>query len=480
MKEIELLKGKLLARTQKIQKAKETLLDFTTFTFPKYQVSKFHSWLGADLDEFIFGHVSRMMLFAPPQHGKSELSTRRTPAYLLGLDPTLKIAVVCYNSTVARGFSKNVQDIILSDEYRALFPDTIIKGAKGKEAEEELKKVGRQLEKNSYIFETTAGGYLISVGVGGALTSKTVDVLIMDDLYKGPTDAYSPVFRDRVVKFYNTVAETRLHNNSKQLILFTRWHEEDLAGVLLKKEPELWKVAKYEIIKRTQSSARDTREIGEALWEERHSKEKALRWQKNDPDGFEALGMQDPKPVQGLLYNRQFKTYNTLPDGDILNITDTADKGKDYLASVSYIKSGKFAYIVDLVYTQEPMDKTLDMVANLINDYKHKEMYIESNNGGSGFARELKSKFKNYVRVNEYTQTKNKEARVLSNSVAVNDCIIFPQGWESKYPEVYKHLTTFLRDFKLNEHDDIEDVLTAIVETERRELRVGDRNLFGL
>ncbi len=115
-----------------------------------------------------------------------------------------------------------MQDIIISDEYRALFPDTIIKGVKGKEAEDKLKKSGRQLEKNSYIFETTEGGYLISVGIGGALTSKTVDILIMDDLYKGPMDAYSPIFRQRVVDFYNSVAETRLHNKSKQLILYTR------------------------------------------------------------------------------------------------------------------------------------------------------------------------------------------------------------------------------------------------------------------
>lgn len=471
------LKERLIQRVKEIREAKQDLIHFTKFTFPKYQVSNFHEWLGADLQEFI-ETGNRMMLFAPPQHGKSELSTRRLPAFLLGLDPTLKIAIVCYNSTVARGFSKNVQDIIISDEYRALFPDTIIKGVKGKDAEEKLKKTGRQLEKNSYIFETTEGGYLISVGVGGALTSKTVDILIMDDLYKGPMDAYSPIFRQRVVDFYNTVAETRLHNRSKQLILFTRWHMEDLAGILLEKEPELWQVAKYEIIKRTQASKRDTREIGEALWEERHSKEKTLRWQKNDPEGFEALGMQDPKPVKGLLYPKPFKTYkpSELPSGPIINKTDTADKGMDYLASVSYIESGRFKYVIDLVYTQEPMEITLGMTAELINRYKHAELYIEANNGGRGFARELKPLLNNgYIRINEYTQTENKEARIISNSVAVNDCIIFPEGWESKYPEVYKHLTTFMRDFKANEHDDIEDVLTSIVETERRELRVGSQ-----
>ncbi len=244
---------------------------------------------------------------------------------------------------------------------------------------------------------------------------------------------------------------------------------EDLAGVLLEKEKELWNVSKYEIIKRTQSSERDTREIGEALWEERHSKQKSERWRKNDPEGFEALGMQDPKPVKGLLYNKPFKTYkpNELPSGTILNYTDTADTGTDYLASVSYVDSGKFKYIVDMVYSQEPMELTLKMVAELLDSQRHLECTVESNNGGRGFARELRKEIKNYTRITDFTQTSNKEARILSNSTAVNDCIIFPEGWESKYPEVYKHLTTYMRDFKANAHDDIEDCLTSIVEKDR-------------
>jgi predicted phage terminase large subunit-like protein len=474
------LREKLKSRINKIKAAQESLLDFTTYTFPKYEVSDFHNWITKDLDEFVFGDCNKMMLFAPPQHGKSELSSRRLPALLLGLNPSLKIAMVCYNATVARGFNKNVQDIILSDEYRSLFPRTVIKGVTEQEGIDELKKAGRQLEKNSYMFETTAGGYFISVGVGGGLTSKTVDVLIMDDLYKGAMDAYSPVFRKRVVEFYNTVAETRLHNKSKQLILYTRWHEEDLAGVLLEKESELWKVLKYEILKRNEYSPRDTRKLGEALWENRHSKEKSLRWMKNDPVSFEALGMQDPKPNKGLLYPNQFKTYTKLPQGLIENYTDTADKGNDYLASVSYIKSGDFYYIVDMIYTQKAMEETLEMVSEMFNRLPHHCAVIESNNGGRGFAREIRQKLTKRFLIEDFTQTQNKEARILSNSVAVNDKVIFPDGWESKYPDVYKSLTRFMRDIRANEHDDIEDVLTAIIERGNRIKAKAIQNPFAL
>lgn len=206
-----------------IKESRKGLLNFTVETKKDYIASEFHKNLASDLDEFIFNEeVTKKMVFAPPQHGKSELSTRRLPSMLLGINPKLKIAVICYNSTIARGFNKDVQDIIISNEYRALYPNTVINGVQEFEAKKKLKEKGRQLEKNSYMFETTEGGYLISTGIGGTLTGKKIDILILDDLYKGEMDAYSPIFRKRVVGFYDSVANTRLHNGSKQLILYTR------------------------------------------------------------------------------------------------------------------------------------------------------------------------------------------------------------------------------------------------------------------
>lgn len=100
-------------------------------------------------------------------------------------------------------------------------------------------------------------GSVKTVGVGGALTGEPVDVLIMDDIYKDAKTAWSPVVRESVSDWYDTVAETRLHNESQQLMVFTRWHEDDLAGQLLrtqgvydaKENPDGWVVCVYKAIK---------------------------------------------------------------------------------------------------------------------------------------------------------------------------------------------------------------------------------------
>lgn len=466
-------------RETEINSARDSLLGFTVETKKDYITSEFHKNISSDIDEFIFGSTSKMMIFAPPQHGKSELSTRRLPAMLLGRDPKLRIAVICYNSTIARGFNKNVQDIIMDDNYRCLYPDTIISGAKHPKSVKKLKEKGRQLEKNSYMFETTEGGYLISTGVNGSLTSKSVDILIMDDLYKGKMDAYSPIFRQRVLDFYNSVAETRLHNNSKQLILYTRWHEEDLAGVLLEKERELWYVSKYEAIKETNDNPKDKREEGEALWPEMHSEEKLLRVKKNDRDTFEALMQQNPRPLEGLLYTT-FKTYKKLPEyGEMKNYTDTADKGEDYLASVNYMDDGEYYYITDALYTQKPMEETEELVPEMINRQNVGIARIESNNGGRGFGRNvmraLEENYDNtYTAIDMFTQTENKEARILTNATNVQKFILWPEGWQDKFPEIHKSMVRFLKQIKANSHDDIQDVLTGIVQEKNEKLIIYD------
>lgn len=463
-----------------IKDSRKGLLNFTVETKKDYIASEFHKNLASDLDEFIFNkEVTKKMVFAPPQHGKSELSTRRLPAMLLGINPKLKIAVICYNSTIARGFNKDVQDIIISNEYRALYPNTIINGVQEFEAKKKLKEKGRQLEKNSYMFETVDGGYLISTGVGGSLTSKKVDILIMDDLYKGEMDAYSPVFRKRVVGFYDSVANTRLHNGSKQLILYTRWHEEDLAGVLLEKERELWEISKYEAIKETFNNPKDKREKGEALWPFMHSLKNLLRTKKNNPRIFQALMQQDPRPVEGLLYEN-LKTYKNLPDKPLVHksYTDTADEGKDFLSSIIYAKDGNYCYVRDIIYTQKKMELTEPMVADSLILYNVQKSKIESNNGGKGFARNVEREVKEkggHTRIKWFHQSENKEARILTNASNVCKYILFPEGWEDKWPEAHKAITRFLADIKANDHDDIQDCLTGIVEEEVKRVRIGGK-----
>ena len=189
--------------------------------------------------------------------------------------------------------------------------------------------------------------------------------------------------------------------------------------------------------------------------------------------------------MKGRLYER-FLTYNKLPVDDtgtplftaIKNYTDTADTGADYLCSICYGLHNKDIYILDVLYTKESMETTEIKTAELLyrNDIKRAD--IESNNGGRGFARNVKRILEekypdNTTVIKTFTQHKNKEARILTNSPYVMNHVFFPVGWENKWREFYKALYEYQREGK-NAHDDAPDALTGCVEKAiRKGIRVG-------
>ena len=446
------------------RRARSNFKDFIEFVKPSYSMTPFHTSVSTALDDFAGGLYKKLMLFAPPQHGKSEQSSRLLPAFLIGLKPSSKIALVCYSPVIAEGFSKDVQKIIESDKYRELFPEVIIDGVGCKRG---------TLKRNSYEFHTSQNGYLISVGVGGALTSKTVDIAIIDDLYKSHVDAWSALHRKHVENWYWSVLETRLHNDSRVIIVYTRWHEQDLAGTLRKSESHLWKQLKFEILKTkaTIDNELDNREIGEPLWAEKHGLEKICRWRERDPISFESLGQQNPKPKEGLMYPRH-NTYRELPDFNKLGLyhirkaqIDTADTGKDYLSTIAYVESNGLCYVTDIYYTQDPMEITEEETADVLIRNNTTMALVESNNGGRGFARQV-VRHLNYkdssCYVEWFSQSDNKEAKIYANAAKVMNRVYFPHDWMDRWPEAYDSFTGFTRTGK-NEHDDLQDCLSEMV-----------------
>ncbi len=451
------------------KKARENFLDFVVYVKgDAYDLTWFHEKAIGILGDFCNAISSRVMFFAPPQHGKSELSSRLLPAFMLGRDPKKKMALLCYAGDIAKSFSKDVKDIILSQKYRELFPATIIDGCKGT-------KKG-QFVNNAYEFGTSEKGYLISVGVGGKLTSKTVDIAVIDDLYKGPSDAWSAAYRKKVSDWYWSVLETRLHNESKVLILFTRWHELDVAGEILDEEPEAWRIIKYEIIRTSRfENPEDPRAVGEALWPARHSLEKAQRWRDRDETSFEALGQQNPNILKGKMYPKEFKVYNRemLDELEeygavIKSYTDTADTGADYLVTYIFYHYEKKAYIKDIIFTKDSMDITIDLWAATHAKNRVTEAKVEYNNGGHPFALYAEDKLINIYNFNGcsidgFHQTENKAARILTQAAWVQENILFPENWHLLWPDLYSDLKHYMKEGQ-NEHDDAEDGVTGVAE----------------
>lgn len=460
-----------LLQQRAILKARKHLFDFTKHTMPTFAGNWFHEKYYDVLTDFAYGRIKKLMVFVPPQFGKSEGSTRRLPAFLLGRDPDKKIAVVSYSAPKARKFNREIQRVIDTPEYHQVFPDThlnssnvtTIAGSWLRNADE-CEIVGRR------------GGFK-TVGVGGPLTGEPVDILIMDDIYKDAKTAWSETVRDSIQDWYGTVADTRLHNNSQQLIVFTRWHEKDLAGYLLSKEGSVedggdWTVLTFPALKVGPPNEYDPRHEGESLWPERHGVEKLIKSRERDNHIFESLYQQNPKPKEGLMY-KQFKTYRELPTNAKVKkaVIDTADTGADFLCSIVYAPTPSGYYLLDVLYTAKGMEDTEPMTARQLTKWEVSRTKVESNNGGRGFARNVEKMCRELGNAKTsfswFHQTLNKEVRIFSHAAEVQNMIYYPEGWDLLWPDFYSVMTGYMAQGK-NKHDDAPDALTMIIEEEKK------------
>lgn len=166
---------------------------------------------------------------------------------------------VSYNATKARKFNRELQRIMDEDTYHELFPQATLARSPSSPAARKSRNYARNADECEIVGYQ---GSFKTIGVGGSLTGEPVDILIMDDLYKDAAAAWSPLIRQNIADWYDTVASTRLHNSSQQLLVFTRWHEDDLAGRLLQKEglyhstdnPHGWVLLSFPAIKDSPST----------------------------------------------------------------------------------------------------------------------------------------------------------------------------------------------------------------------------------
>ncbi|WP_314811020.1 phage terminase large subunit [Capnocytophaga granulosa] len=466
----------------------ENLLSFTRHTLPSFAPAPFHFAYYEVLTRFAMGEIKKLMITMPPQHGKSEGATRRLPAFVLGQDPDKRIAIVSYNAIKARKFNRELQRIMDDDRYYELFPQTLLAG---QASYQEQGRRSRNYARNSDECEIVGyQGSFKTIGVGGSLTGEPVDMLIMDDLYKDASSAWSPVIRQNVADWYDTVASTRLHNDSQQLLVFTRWHMEDLAGRLLEQEgvydpienPQGWLLVSFPAIQNRPPSEQDPRVEGEPLWPERHSLEKLLEIKGRSPTVFESLYQQNPQPSQGLMYE-EFTCYTDLPSRSYsVAYIDAADSGADYLCALFYKEAEDGNYITDVLYTKDPMEVTETTLTYMLQQHQVERCHIESNNGGNLFVSNLQQRSwdtgNRLTRFNPFHQNQNKTARIFAASASVQKLIKMPLDWKKRFPKFARDLTGYLR-VGTNAHDDAPDALTGSIECRQPPKRVSVAEMFG-
>lgn len=371
------------------RQARSRLLDFICFINDEYIVSDFSREVCAELERFIddviAGNRPVLIICAPPQHGKSDIVSRYLPSFIFGNNPDFSIGGLSYGKNLASDMNRDVQRIMMSEEYAVLFPKTTLNKKRVVTIEVEAKR-------NSETFEICGKkGRYISQGVGGPLTGKRLDIGIIDDPIKNAQEALSQTVKKAVWDWYITTFQTRLSQKSGQIIMATRWATDDLPGRIIDATPNV-RVLKFPAIN----------DAGEALVPELHSIEKLLQQKALMSEFFwSALYQQEPVPLGGNIIKQEWwKYYSILPDIKYKVIfADTAQKTKetnDYsvFQCWGYTQDRK-AYLIDQIRGKWEAPELLTQARAFWNKHKFvsaktRSMSIEDKASGTGLIQTLK------------------------------------------------------------------------------------------
>jgi predicted phage terminase large subunit-like protein len=468
---------------------------FVRYTYPgDYKMGWLHEEICRELDGFLeavlAGQSPRLLITVPPRHGKSELASRRFPAYAFGRDPDLSIISTSYAADLSTRMNRDVQRVMDSDEYRRLFPDARL-------FEKNIRTFAHGTwQRNSDLFEIVGhrGSYR-SAGVGGGITGMGGDILIIDDPIKDRAEADSPTIRDKVWDWFTSTLYTRLEAGGGILLIQTRWHMDDLAGRLLsaggRRPPHphnsdqpsgsageasadelsaefgcraqpCWRVVSFPAIAETDEAHR---KAGEALHPERYSLAQlmATRAALGARD-WAALYQQRPAPDGGAIFRKDWLRYwlpKDLPRkfDRMLISWDMAFKDRDdsdFVVGQVWGRSGADHYLLDQVRGRLGFTATLQAFTALAGKWPQAlEKLIEDKANGPAVIDALKHKVAGLIPIEPDGSKAARAHAVTPLFEAGNVHIPDPQvaDWASDYEAE-------LLQFPAGAHDDQVDATT--------------------
>jgi hypothetical protein len=365
-KPTELSKEELQA-FQKV--ASNDLVDFSIYTDRNYNPTWLHEEIAKQLTRVEKGEVKRLMIFVPPRHGKSELGSIKFPAWYLGRHPEKEVITSSYSAELAQDFGYKTRNLVATQEYQQIF-DTKL----------------RDDSKSKAKWLTGEGGGYTATGVGGAITGRGADLAIIDDPFKNREEAESKTIRDKVYNWYTSTLYTRLEKGGAIILILTRWHQDDLAGRLLKAMGdggEQWEVIKFPALA-TQDEAH--RKQGEPLWVDKYDLGALENIKKTiGVYDWSALYQQTPTNSDTQEFKQEFWKYRTMEE--VLALTTyrtlTIDTAISQKASADY--TGLCANFTDrenkwnLKSWKEKISplELIDLLFNLQEQYRFDSIGIE-------------------------------------------------------------------------------------------------------
>ena len=344
-----LLRSRLAAELKR-RKAQESLLEFTRHTNPVYESAGHHLQIIEKLEAVERGEIDRLMIFMPPRHGKSELASRRFPAWFLGRHPDKQVISASYNSELATDFGRDVRNIVGDTLYSDVFPVSLAPDSK-----------------SANRWHTNHGGSYVAAGVGTAITGRGANLGLIDDPFKDREAADSQIVRDAVWKWYTSTFYTRLMPNAVIALIMTRWHDDDLAGRLLNAEQG----DRWEILSLPAESD------GEALWPEWYPMPALDRIKAAiGPREWSALYQQQPQPDEGTFFKRDwFNWYDADSPPKHLQVYGASDyavtdAGGDFTEhGIFGVDPDEDIYILDWWFGQTAADEWIESWCDLVLEH---------------------------------------------------------------------------------------------------------------
>ena len=412
------------------------------------------------LQDFLSAPEKVLIINAPPRHGKSRTASCFVE-WVLGTDRNYKIMTASYNVTLSTTFSKSVRDTIMmqkGDRYKAVYSDIF--------PETRIKRGDAAM--NLWSLEGSYNNYL-ATSPDSTATGFGADLIIIDDLIKNAYEANNANVKQAQWDWFSQTMPSRLEEGGKYIVIMTRWATDDFAGRMAEEaEKSGWGVRQVVFRALQDDGSMLCPSILSRQTYESNCKIMGIEIAK-------ANYQQEPIDVKGRLYSG-FKTYADVPRDEsghplftaVKSYTDTADEGSDNLSHIVYGVYGGNAYVLDVIHTKAPMEVTEPAVAQSIHKNGVTWADIESNNGGRGFARNVKrilsEKLGNArASVHWFHQSRNKKARILSNATTVMEHVLFPADWMYRWPDYYEDMVKYQKEGR-NAHDDAQDATTGVVE----------------
>ena len=439
-----------LEKLKKQELSQEKFIKFVETVWPTFISGRHHKIMANAFERVAQGELKRLIINMPPRHTKSEFASYLLPAWFLGKFPHKKVIQTSHTAELAVGFGRKVRNLVDSDIYHGIFPNLTLQA--------DSKAAGR--------WNTSKGGDYFAIGVGGAVTGKGADLLIIDDPHseqEAALAASSPEIYDKVYEWYTSGPRQRLQPGGAIVIVMTRWAQRDLTGQVIKASAqrggEEWEVIEFPAIMPS----------GNPLWPEFWSLDELSALKEELPNAkWQAQYQQNPVGNEAAIIKRDWWQWwekeDPPPCDYILQTWDTAfekHQRADFSAGTTW---GVFNNPLDndqpniiLLDTYKKRVEWVDLKRDVLEQYRQWEpdgMLIEKKATGAPLIYELRAMG---IPVQDYTPSKGQDKIARLNSVS--DIIASGKVWvpRTRWAE---ELVDEVAAFPSGEHDDLVDATT--------------------